>query len=383
MDQHDLVCWLLLHRITAGGAGLRALLERFGTPRAVFAADRAELLQVLAAQPRWIDAIREGAAAERVTAEFDWLKDPANRIVSFDDPHYPPLLREIPDPPPLLFVRGDARLLAQPQLAVVGSRNPTADGADNARAFGQALAGHGLVIVSGMALGIDAHAHRGALDAGGATVAVAGTGIDRVYPPQHHALAHEIAARGALVSEFPLGAAPRRDHFPRRNRIISGLSLGVLVVEAALKSGSLITARLAAEQGREVFAIPGSIHSPLSRGCHALIRQGAKLVESAADILEELGPLAGAARSLAGRQPPDHAPPAPANQAAGVRSYPDAVFTQLDDCLGYDPVDIDTLVARSGLTAEAVSSMLLQMELRGVVAARPGGKYQRVVPPVS
>jgi DNA processing protein len=260
-------------------------------------------------------------------------------------------------------VQGDRALLARPQLAVVGSRNPTPVGRQNATAFARALAQAGLGITSGLALGIDTAAHQGALDAGGTTLAVAGTGLDRVYPPRNRALAHAIAARGALVSEFAVGAGPRAEHFPRRNRLISGMSLGVLVVEAALQSGSLITARLAGEQGREVFALPGSIHSPLARGCHALIRQGAKLVETAQHILEELGPLARAATTAAApdrRLVPGLAP----------------LEAQLLECLGYEATHIDALIERSGLTPDAVSSILLALELRGVVLAGPAG-YQR------
>jgi len=264
----------------------------------------------------------------------------------------------------LLFVRGDAALLGAPQLAVVGSRNPSHGGCDNARAFSGQLTAAGLVVTSGLALGIDACAHAAALDSGGRTIAVAATGLDRVYPSAHRELAHRIAAQGALVSEFALGTPPRREHFPRRNRLISGLSLGVLVVEAALRSGSLITARLAAEQGREVFAIPGSIHSPLARGCHALIRQGAKLVENAPDILEELGALAGFIAASPGA-------------AAPTDTMLNSAQQELLELIGFDPVEMDTLVARSGLTPGRVSSMLLLMELHGLIEARPGGRYQR------
>jgi DNA processing protein len=308
-----------------------------------------------------VSAILAGPRLEALAAERDWLGDERNHLITRRDTAYPPLLRETADPPALLYVRGDPALLAQPQLAVVGSRNPTPGGCDNARAFAAALGRAGLTVTSGLALGIDACAHRAALEAGGATVAVAGTGLDRVYPASHRELAHQIAAHGALVSEFPLATAPRREHFPQRNRIIAGLSLGVLVVEAARESGSLITARLAAEAGREVFAVPGSIHSPLARGCHALIRGGAKLVETASDILEELGALAAACL----------APPAP---SAALTAHERALLEQL----GYDPLDVDVLSARSGLTPQVVSSMLLQMELRGLVASCPGGKYQRV-----
>jgi DNA processing protein len=246
---------------------------------------------------------------------------------------------------------------------MVGSRNPTPDGIENAKAFARTLASTGLLVTSDMALGIDAAAHYGALDGDGKTIAVAGTGVDRIYPASNHGLAHRIASQGALVSEYPLGSPPLRENFPRRNRIISGLSLGTLVVEAALRSGSLITARLASEQGREVFAIPGSIHSPQSRGCHQLIRQGAKLVETTTDIMEELGPLVATLREV--------------SEPVVSRDNDSAEF-ELFEYLGFDPIDINTLVERSGLTPEAISSMLLQMELAGHIQACAGGKYHRI-----
>ncbi len=341
-------------------------MECFSAAHQAFAATRAQLETVLPESPAAVAAIGAGSRPEEFEAEQRWLAQEHNHLLTLRDVAYPALLREIPDPPPLLFVCGDPALLSSPQIAVVGSRNPTPGGCDNAQAFSAHLVQAGLTVTSGLALGIDACAHRAALAAGGRTIAVAGTGLDRVYPARHRDLAHEIARQGALISEFPLGTPPRRENFPRRNRIISGLSLGVLVVEAARESGSLITARLAADQGREVFAIPGSIHSPQSRGCHALIRQGAKLVETAQDLLEELDALAGAA----------HAAVAHAARAPEAALVPD--MRRLLEQLGYDPVDIDTLTARSGLTPDAVSSMLLQMELRGLVACCPGGKYQRV-----
>jgi DNA processing protein len=278
------------------------------------------------------------------------------------------LLREIPTPPPVLFVRGDPALLSRPQLAIVGTRNPTASGRRTAREFAAHLAGAGLVITSGLALGIDAEAHRGALEQGW-TVAVMGTGPDRLYPARHRELARQIAEQGALVSELPPGTPPNAENFPRRNRVISGLSLGTLVVEAATQSGSLISARLAGEQGREVFAIPGSIHNPMARGCHALIRQGAKLVETGADILEELGPLAATVTT-----PDPHPRDIPTSPAVS----PDPEHAALLALLGESPTAIDTLVERSGLTAEAVSSMLLIMELQGYVASA-GGFYTRLI----
>jgi DNA processing protein len=353
--------WLHLQRLTGGRAVVRRLLENFGGIDGIFAASRQQLLPFFDGDQTPVEAILAGPNAATLDKERAWLDDQRNHLLTVSDSAYPSLLREIPDAPALLFVRGELEALAAPQLAVVGSRNPTRGGCETARAFSAHLARAGLVITSGLALGIDACAHEAALIADGYTIAVAATGIDRVYPAAHRDLAHRIADHGAIVTEFPLGTPPRREHFPQRNRLISGLSLGVLVVEAALKSGSLITARLAAEQGREVFAIPGSIHSPLSRGCHALIRQGAKLVETAADVLEELGALA---RFVA--VPPVASSPEPPPAEAELLAL-----------MGYDPVDTDTLVERSGLTPGIVSSMLLHMELRGLVEARPGGKYQR------
>ena len=361
-----LVLWLTLARLPgAGPRTQRTLIEHFGSVENIFSASRGQLEKILAGKHETVSAILDGPGAQTFQAEFDWLDQPTHHLLVWPDADYPPLLREIADPPLLLYVIGRRETLASPQLAIVGSRNPSPMGRENAQAFAKSLAGAGLTITSGLALGLDGAAHRGALAAGGHTIAVTGTGLDRVYPARHRELAHAIAARGALVSEFPLGTSPRPENFPRRNRLISGLSLGTLVVEAALQSGSLITARLAAEQGREVFAIPGSIHSPQARGCHALIRQGAKLVETAQDILEELGPLASLARASA----PEAAAPAP---------EPDSPAAELLQQIGHDPVSVDALIERSGLTADAVSSMLLQMELNGLVSSCPGGKVQRI-----
>jgi DNA processing protein len=371
MNPHAVSCWLTLARAPGlGPRGRIALVERFGAVEALFSASHAELRTALldaALDPAppdasaGIDALLGGPARDVFASDIAWLAENGHSLLTWLDPDYPPLLREIADPPVVLYVQGDRSLLLRPQLAIVGSRNPTPVGRENAAAFARALTQAGLAVTSGLALGVDAAAHQGALDAGGATIAVAGTGLDRVYPPRNRALAHAIAARGALVSEFTIGTGPRAEHFPRRNRIISGMSLGALVVEAALQSGSLITARLAGEQGREVFALPGSIHSPLARGCHALIRQGAKLVETAEHVLEELGPLARAV-----------AAPMPARTAAILAP----MESQLLDCLGYEQLRIDALIERSGLTPDTVSSILLQLELRGLVLAGPAG-YQR------
>ena len=296
-----------------------------------------------------------------------WRALAGNDVVTWADADYPSRLRELIDAPLALYIHGNRALLAKPQLAIVGSRNPTPTGIETAHAFAAALAASGLTIVSGLALGIDAAAHRGAVATNGATIAVMGTGLDRVYPARHRTLAHDIAqAGGLLMSELPLGSPPRREHFPRRNRLISGMSAGVLVVEAAVQSGSLITARLANEQGREVFAIPGSIHSPLARGCHALIRDGAKLVETAQDVIEELMP-------LFALQMPTRVDVASNDTQRAAMLDGDEV--KLLRAMAHDPVDVDTLGARSGLTPGVISSMLLRMELRGIVSACAGGKY--------
>ena len=299
----------------------------------------------------------------------DWLERPDAHLLMPADAGYPALLREIASPPPQLFVRGNVDVLSLPQLAIVGSRNATPTGAETAHSFASHLAARGFCITSGLAEGIDAAAHRGALAARGRTLAVCGTGPDIVYPRQHESLADQIvAAGGAIVSEFAPGTPVFRANFPRRNRLISGLSVGTLVVEASVRSGALITARHAMEQGREVFAIPGSIHNPVARGCHQLIRNGAKLVETATDIVDELGGL------LAGLQLPD----TPEREGLALEA-PDsaAEFAQLLAAMGWDPVDADSLVARAGLTIGEVSSMLLMLELQGSVRALSGGRYQR------
>jgi DNA processing protein len=308
--------------------------------------------------------------AARIAADRRWVDSEQISLIDATDARYPPLLGEAPAAPALLYVKGDAAYLSAPQLAMVGSRNPTQPGQRTARAFAGFLSAAGLTITSGLALGIDAASHEGALAADGPTIAVLGTGIDAIYPRQHRALAARIATQGALVSAYPPGSAPIRANFPRRNRIISALCLGTLVVEAARHSGSLITARLAAEQGREVFAIPGSIHNPLSRGCHALIRSGAKLVESADDILSELKIdnrkqyLIGCAR---GRIRPGSAAP-----------WLDKDQKILLDALGFEPASLNTLVERTGLPSQSVASMLLFLELEDVVGLQSGGRYLRL-----
>jgi DNA processing protein len=367
-DRTDtLADWLTLtHAPGVGSVTLQRLLDTFtGAPEILAAAD-GQLRSCGLSAPA-IAALQQPDQAA-IDRDLEWGSLDHNRIITCRDPEYPPLLLEIPDPPPLLYVHGNIEVLGRMQLAMVGSRNPTPGGVRTATDFARHLAQAGLVITSGLALGIDAASHAGALAAGQPTIAVMGTGLDRVYPGSHRELAHRIAEQGALVSEFPLGAQPRPEHFPRRNRIISGLSLGTLVVEAAQRSGSLISARCAAEQGREVFAIPGSIHNPLARGCHALIRQGAKLVETAEDVVNELGALA-----LAGTLQ-DVASPT----ATVAASKLDPEYAKLLDSIGFDPLPVDVLVETCGLTPAEVSSMLLQLELRGFVASSPGGLYNRL-----
>ena len=385
MDHDELGAWLRLTLTPGIGNGAaRRLLARFGLPQAIFQQTEAALqLCVPAAQAKALREIPQGwEALWQTTAQ--WLANaapqgPARAIVSLGDLRYPQALLDTEDPPLLLYLMGPASLLEhQPFpsdrcLAVVGSRNPTAQGAENARLFARALCGAGLTIVSGLALGVDAAAHEGALEAAtsagamAATIAVVGTGLDRVYPRKNLDLAHRIAAHGLIVSEYPLGTPPLPANFPKRNRIISGLSQGTLVVEAALASGSLITARMAAEQGREVFAIPGSIHAPQSRGCHALIRQGAKLVESAQDVLEELKIPATTVPGL-----PQEGVSAPG--AAASDETEDPVLA----ALGYDPMGLDALIARTGMDASTLQVALLELELDGRIARLPGGLFQRV-----
>ncbi|CAH1082236.1 DNA-processing protein DprA [Candidatus Nitrotoga sp. 1052] len=351
----ELASWLALNQIPGlGNEGLRRLLQAFGTPTQVFATPAHTLQQVV--QPVIAATITQGWNEETLAPIASWLAEPHNHIVTLADPDYPQVLLNISDPPLLLYVKGRLELLNHPALAVVGSRNATPQGLSNAEAFAQAASAAGLCIVSGMAHGIDAAAHRGGLREYGSSIGIVGTGLDKVYPAANRQLAHRLAQEGALVSEFSLGTPPLAANFPRRNRIISGLSLGCLVVEASLQSGSLITARMALEQGRDVFAIPGSIHAPQTKGCHHLIKQGAKLVECAQDILEELGRFS-ASKTL---------------QSSVLEEHPLLMH------LGFDPVDMDSLSQRSGLTIGALSAILLQLELDGNIATLPGGLYQRI-----
>ncbi len=365
----------LLFLITINGMGpkrLRRLLDAFETPQAALQAPASEWIRL--GLPASLAHQQPRGMADRVETMLSWLNESEqHHLVLAGEKSYPPQLADLPDAPAALFGKGDIRLMQEPQLAIVGARTPTSGGINNARAFARYLSAQGLVITSGLALGIDAAAHRGALAAHGATIAVMGTGPDIIYPREHRELAEQIVAQGGLlISEWPPGTLARKEHFPRRNRLISGLSEGVLIVEASLQSGSLITARLAAEQGREVFAIPGSIHNPLSRGPHRLIREGAKLVETAQDIFEELIDTLGARL----RQMVDTASfePEPTTVPA---AHLDPEQQKILDCLGFDPQSADTLIASSGLTPAEVSSILLMLELAGHVTTLPGGLYVR------
>lgn len=376
MLMDELSAWLVLARAPGLHAGaLRPLLGLLHSPASILKASPAALRAAGAPSALfdWLQARAGGDDQDRLARDLRWLAVEGHHFIPWGTANYPALLEQLPDAPVGLFVRGDPEVLALPQLAMVGSRSPTPAGRDTASSFAAHLARCGLTITSGLAAGIDAACHRGALEAGGWTIAVCGTGLDIDYPDTNAALAASIAAKGALISEFPLGTPPVRHNFPRRNRLISGLSLGTLIVEAATRSGSLITARLAGEQGRAVFAIPGSIHNPLARGCHQLIRQGATLVETAQDILNELSPLLPETGGIA---PAASARPAvPAEADAGP--VLDKDYKILLDALGFEPASVDTLVARTGLKAEEVASMLLILELEARIEPCPGGLYVR------
>ncbi|OAM51805.1 DNA protecting protein DprA [Methylovorus sp. MM2] len=348
----------LIHGL--GGQGICQLLKAFGSPEHIYAAPVNEVRKIVS--DAVAQAIAKGPDIDSANPTLEWLEQEHNHLITLADAEYPQLLLEIPDPPPLIYAKGQLERLKQPCLAIVGSRNSTTQGEKNAEDFAHALSQHGLCIVSGMALGIDGAAHRGALKANGSTIAVVGTGLDIVYPAKHRDLAHQIVERGLIISEFPLGTPSRAQNFPRRNRLISGLSLGCLVVEANTKSGSLITARLATEQGREVFAIPGSIHSPVAKGCHELIKQGAKLVDDISDIISELG---------------DQLSPL-SRQHSMVTKALETTADPLLECMGFDPISMESLVEESGLTSDNLSAMLLVLELENKVASLPGGRYQRI-----
>ncbi len=367
MARDDLACCLALNQCPGiGPAKFRQLTTETGF-------SVSELFQLSSHQLSQLNLKQEQIGYIKnpdwsaVDQALDWLvEDSSHHILTILDPDYPELLKDTVDAPPLLYAIGDQALLLTPQIAVVGSRNCTPGGADTASEFARYLSRSGLTITSGMALGIDQHAHQAALNCTGRTIAVIGTGIDRIYPSRNKQLAYEIAEKGLIISEFPLGTPPLNTNFPKRNRIISGLSLAVLVVEATRKSGSLITARMGMEQGREVFAIPGSIHNPQSKGCHHLIRQGAKLVDQASDIIDDIGSLLG----FIAEQVDTH-------DDSQQSSVLDSEYQALLDAMGYDPVSIDTLVNRSGLTIDQLSSMLLILELNDQIKTAPGGLFIR------
>jgi DNA processing protein len=377
-SKEELAAWLrlsLTHGV--GNETMRRLMAAFGLPEAVFTQSSSTLRQVVSAAQALALQQEPEAWHTLLDDTWEWLQTPADpnvqrSIVTLGDKDYPSALLEMPDPPMMLYALGQtdwlAKLEATSCIAVVGSRNPTPQGEQNAKAFAQALSSAGLTVVSGMALGVDGAAHQGALAGAApealATIAVVGTGLDRVYPKHHLQLAHQIAQRGLILSEYPLGTPPLNANFPKRNRIISGLSQATLVVEAAVKSGSLITAKQSLEQGKEVLAIPGSIHSTQSKGCHALIKQGAKLVESAQDVLEEL-------------RVPD---PFKSSQSAATEEEESALTPEahLLDCMGFDPVGLDALQARCGLDTALLQTQLLTLELAGWIGRLPGGLFQRI-----
>lgn len=359
----ELAYWLALLRCPSiGPRRFQVLLEHYQQPQQLFELESSELDQIKlpSAARHWL----RNPDWPSIELDLNWLaSNKEHRILNWQDPDYPSRLKEIDSAPPLLFTKGDISLLNKPQLAIVGSRNPSTGGKEMAQNFAYELSNTGLTVTSGLALGVDAAAHQGALSGAAKTIAVTGTGLDRLYPARNKNLAHQIAEEGLIISEFPIGTPPLPSHFPRRNRIISGLSLGVLVIEAALQSGSLITARLASEQGREVFAIPGSIHNPLAKGCHQLIRQGAKLVETVSHIIEELD-------SVFIQTPP----PEKATTEAPIL---EEIAEKLLSFIGYDPISVDTLVERSQLGIDTVCSNLLVLELQGMVCSAPGGHYIR------
>lgn len=360
----------LFHVFGIGRVSLIDLREKFaGDFNHIFTLSRNDLESV-GLSPRQIDQIKSPDEVQ-IEKELNWVEQADNHIICYDDETYPALLKQTANYPALLYCSGNIDLLANPQIAIVGSRNCTPGGAKTALDFASYLSQSGITITSGMAIGIDTHAHTGALTGVGKTIAVTGTGLDQIYPAKNRQLAYDIHESGLLVTEFPLGTGPRSENFPRRNRIISGLSLATLVVEAARRSGSLITAHQAVEQGREVFAIPGSIHNPQARGCHQLIREGARLADKASDIVEDLSSLLG---YIAGQAVTDSSKPV---QTSSNKKL-DEASNQLLEQIGYDPISTDALVERSGLTIDKVSSMLLLLELNDHIQSAPGGHYVRV-----
>src|SRR5438132_4922906 len=343
---------------------LAGLLKALGGPEEVRGASRANLAKLVPTE--LVSVIENGPDPALLERTLSWIAEPGHALIAWDDADYPRALLTISDPPPAFYYRGRRELLNRPSIAIVGSRNATPQCMDNAEAFAATLSGAGFTIVSGLALGIDTAAHRGGLSSGGSSIAVIGTGPDRIYPSANRDLGQRLAADGGLLSEFPLGTPPLPANFPRRNRLLSGLSRGVLVVEATLASGSLITARFAAEQGREVFAIPGSIHSPFSKGSHRLIKEGAKLVETAQDVLDEL--------RLVTSSPLPGTPAATAEADAEIQGVAARVLA----ALGHDTAGVDALCERTGLAADAIAVALVELELSGKIAPLPGGAYQRL-----
>lgn len=368
----DCVYWLRMHEIQGlGRQTTYQLLKAFGSAEEIFAASHANLRKVVSDDIA--NQIKAETVSDQIKITLEWLAEPNNHLITLADEDYPRLLLETPDPPPILFAKGQLSCLQQPSIAIVGSRNPTAQGEKNAHDFAMLLAEFGFTIVSGLAIGIDAAAHRGALASNGKTIAVVGTGLDIVYPAKHRELAHEIIKQGLLISEFSLGTPSLPQNFVQRNRVISGLSMGCLVVEASLQSGSLITAKFATEQDRDVFAIPGSIHSPQSKGCHQLIKQGAKLVDAVQDIVHELK--SEHFVSLA-------AMPLKKNFIPAKNTSPEEIphaDKALLDLMSFEPVTVEYLLQHSGLTSDTLSSILISLELDNKIASMPGGRYQRIV----
>jgi DNA processing protein len=372
----ELKAWIALWRVPGvGSKTYQKLLSQFPEPSAVFKTNHSNLKSAGVSQ-KLAETILAHSDCATADVDLEWLQSADNHsIITLHCDEYPALLKRIDNPPPILYIKGNHSLLNDPQLAIIGSRNPTKSGTDNALSFAKHLGKTGLCITSGLALGIDGSAHQGALQANAPTIAVIATGIDRVYPASHRELAHEIVKSGAIVSEFPIGTQPKPENFPRRNRLISGLSYGTLVVEAALQSGSLITARLAMEQNREVFAIPSSIHNPLAKGCHQLIRQGAKLVETAEDILEEMASVIDL-NNLESNQNPNNSIPS-FDEKENIENN-NAEYQVVLDKMGYDPTPIDQLVIDTGYSPEALSTMLLMLELQNKVSSNGGGTYTRL-----
>ena len=367
IENNDVAQWIALNQtLGLGNAALCQLLTKFGSPDAIYSASIKQLCEIV--DDKIARKIKHGIDADAIAPTLNWLQKDNAHVVTLANSTYPKKLLEISNPPAVLYAIGNLHWLNHPSIAMVGSRSATPQGEKNAEEFAASLCHFGLCVVSGMALGIDGAAHRGTLKANGATIAVVGTGLDIVYPARHRNLAHQIAERGLIISEFPLGTPSKAQNFPRRNRLISGLSLGCLVVEANIESGSLITARLATEQGREVFAIPGSIHSPVAKGCHQLIKQGAKLVENTQDILEEIKNLLPATHSPTGLMDET-------NTAIATGLEGNTVLA----LMGYDAINFDTLLQLSTLTTEALSAMLMMLELEGKITVLTGNQYQRLI----